>query len=271
MFWGSWPKPGPDLVAGTRAPHLALLCCTSLLHAWNPMNPAGAPENCVEKIWKNQHVNTESTRVQNLERCQMTWAQEAYRRSQIEFASRCLLAKSFFSHAYWLRRLHTHTPYSLKSNPWTTFPCLRGLCPSYSYLWSYEACPSYSWWSPKSPQDTHEFGLHHLSVSSLSKDMTNAGTTSLFNRKPLVKGHPSMIDHQFLSGFILPPTSKFRSEIIRRATYYSYSTWSEAKPYLQTDLGYSPETSPLVNNFLRSVSLLERLYLVTEIHSRSSS
>ena len=166
---------------------------------------------------------------------------------------------------------HTHTPYSLKSNPWTTFPCLRGLCPSYSYLWSYEACPSYSWWSPKSPQDTHEFGLHHLSVSSLSKDMTNAGTTSLFNRKPLVKGHPSMIDHQFLSGFILPPTSKFRSEIIRRATYYSYSTWSEAKPYLQTDLGYSPETSPLVNNFLRSVSLLERLYLVTEIHSRSSS
>jgi len=125
--------------------------------------------------------------------------------------------------------------------------------------------------SPKSPQDTHEFGLHHLSVSSLSKDMTNAGTTSLFNRKPLVKGHPSMIDHQFLSGFILPPTSKFRSEIIRRATYYSYSTWSEAKPYLQTDLGYSPETSPLVNNFLRSVSLLERLYLVTEIHSRSSS
>ena len=267
MFWGSWPKPGPDLVAGTRAPHLALLCCTSLLHAWNPMNPAGAPENCVEKI----NTSTRSQHVYKIWRdARWLGPRKLTEDPRLSLHLDVCWPNPFFPMLTGYVG-YTHTPYSLKSNPWTTFPCLRGLCPSYSCLWSYEACPSYSWWSPKSPQDTHEFGLHHLSVSSLSKDMTNAGTTSLFNRKPLVKGHPYMIDHQFLSGFILPPTSKFRSEIIRRATYYSYSTWSEAKPYLQTDLGYSPETSPLVNNFLRSVSLLERLYLVTEIHSRSSS
>lgn len=99
-------KTGADLrkTEPVWAPHLALLCCTSLLH-WNPMNPAGAPENCVEKI----NTSTRSQHVYKIGEMPDDLAQEAYRRSQIEFASRYLLAKPFFSHAYWLCRLHTHT------------------------------------------------------------------------------------------------------------------------------------------------------------------